>query len=78
MREKKIYFIVTFHTTSDAMHLEKVVLENSVNGKLIPVPRSLTPGCGLAFRSDLEEKEIIKTLIEENDIEVDEMIDYEF
>lgn len=41
MREKKNYRIITFHTTSAAMAMEKYCGENHINGRLIPVPRRL-------------------------------------
>lgn len=39
MREKKNYRIITFHTTSAAMAMEKYCGENHINGRLIPVPK---------------------------------------
>lgn len=50
MREKKNYRIITFHTTSAAMAMEKYCGENHINGRLIPVPRQLSADCGLAWR----------------------------
>ena len=57
MREKKNYRIITFHTTSAAMAMEKYCGENHINGRLIPVPRQLSADCGLAWRMLLEEFE---------------------
>ena len=52
MREKKNYRIITFHTTSAAMAMEKYCGENHINGRLIPVPRQLSADCGLAWRME--------------------------
>ena len=38
MRKKVMKLVVTFHTTSDAMAMEKVCKERNVPGRLIPVP----------------------------------------
>ena len=57
MREKKNYRIITFHTTSAAMAMEKYCGENHINGRLIPVPRQLSADCGLAWRMEPAEYE---------------------
>lgn len=72
MREKIKYFIVTFHTYSDAMLLEKFTKANGLNIKLIPAPRSLSPGCGIALRANEEDRDLILKIIEDEDVEVDE------
>lgn len=41
--------IVTFHTTTDAMAMEKMCKEQNIPGRLIPVPRALSAGCGLSW-----------------------------
>lgn len=50
MREKKDYMVLTFHTTTAAMEMEKKCGEQHIPGRLIPVPRAITAGCGLAWR----------------------------
>lgn len=49
MRKKELKLVVTFHTTADAMALEKACRERGLPGRLIPVPRELSAGCGLAW-----------------------------
>ena len=49
MRKKKPYQILTFHTTSAAMAMELYCKEHDIPGRLIPVPRELSAGCGLAW-----------------------------
>lgn len=51
MRKKELRLVVTFHTTADAMAMEKACKEHEVNGRLIPVPRAISAGCGLAWLS---------------------------
>lgn len=61
MRQKEWKLIITFHTTSDAIAFEKACKENGKNGRMIPVPRELSAGCGLAWctlpadRAEMEE-----------------------
>ena len=60
MRKKELKLIVTFHTTADAMAMEKVCKEQNAPGRLIPVPRSISAGCGLAWCADLGCEELLK------------------
>ena len=55
MREKKKYVILSFHTTTEAMSCEKQCMSNEIPGRLIPIPREITAGCGLAWRIGAEE-----------------------
>jgi hypothetical protein len=55
MKIRQEYQILTFHTTSAAMAMEKFAMEAGVKGRLIPVPREISAGCGLAWRMRPEE-----------------------
>ena len=41
--------VVTFHTTADAMAMEKACKEHGVPGRIIPVPRAISAGCGTTY-----------------------------
>ena len=69
MRKKENRLIVTFHTTADAMAMEKACKENKISGRLIPVPRVITAGCGLSWCTQLEELENVKEVLEKVGIE---------
>lgn len=56
------YIIITFNSSTLAMKTEKEINENKIEGRLIPVPREITSGCGLAFKSDIENIDKIKKL----------------
>lgn len=49
MRQKELKFIITFHTTAEAIAMEKACKEEGLAGRLIPVPRQISAGCGLAW-----------------------------
>ena len=51
MRQKKPFLIITFSATADAMALEKYCLEHQLPGRLIPIPREIHAGCGLAWKT---------------------------
>ena len=57
MREKKPAIIITFSTTTDAMGMEQFCAQNALPGRLIPVPREISAGCGLAWKAPVEAKE---------------------
>ena len=57
MREKKPALIATFATTTAAMAAECFCLTQALPGRLIPVPREITAGCGLAWKAPPEEAE---------------------
>ena len=68
MIRKEMKLIITFHTTTEAMAMEKVCKENGADGRLIPVPRSISAGCGLAWCAKLESEEALRILMREKGI----------
>ena len=54
MREKQPALIVTFPTTAAAMEAERFCLAQGIPGRVIPVPREITAGCGLAWKAPPE------------------------
>lgn len=54
MRVKQPRVIVTFHTTTAAIMMEKRCAEAGVPGRLIPVPRVISASCGMAWSAPPE------------------------
>ena len=50
MRTKRSYIVLSFRTTLEAMEWEKQCQTQQVPGRLIPLPREISAGCGLAWR----------------------------
>ena len=50
MRAKRSYIVLSFGSTVAAMAWEKRCAEKTIPGRLIPLPRELSAGCGLAWR----------------------------
>ena len=73
MRKKELKLVVTFHTTADAMAMEKACKEHNVPGRIIPVPRAISAGCGLAWCAELDEKEQIAAMMKQVGIEEEDM-----
>ena len=73
MKQKTKQLVVTFHTTSAAMELEKRCRENDLPGRLFPVPRSLTADCGIAWRCEPSLEQPLLALIDSYGIEISGM-----
>lgn len=73
MRKKVMKLVVTFHTTSDAMAMEKICKERGVPGRLIPVPRVISAGCGLSWCAELTDREQILGVMKEVGIEQEDV-----
>lgn len=73
MRKKELKLVITFHTTADAMAMEKVCKEQNVPGRIIPVPRAISAGCGLAWCAQLKEREEIAAAMKTAGIEEEAM-----
>lgn len=58
-RQKKPALILSFEKTTDAMAAEKYCMENGLPGRLIPVPREITAGCGLSWKAAPEDEDIL-------------------
>jgi len=71
MREKKLYCIITFHTTAAAIETEKLCHEAGLPGRLIPVPREISSSCGMAWRCPTGSREEVSALIQREKVEVD-------
>ena len=68
MREKKPALVVTFDTTAAAMEAERRCQELGLPGRIIPVPREITAGCGLAWKAPPEAEEQIRTALQESSL----------
>ncbi len=73
MRKKEWMLIVTFRTTADAMAMEQICREQRVEGRLIPVPKSITAGCGLAWCARPECREVLEGVLERAGIDKEAM-----
>ena len=57
MIKKQVRLVITFSTTTEAMAMEKMCKTKGLDGRLIPVPKIITAGCGLAWSSQPENKD---------------------
>ncbi len=59
MLKKEQKLIFTFHTTAEAMAMEKMCREQQLPGRMIPVPREISAGCGLAWMAAPADNEVL-------------------
>lgn len=65
MRAKEAKIVVTFSNTTDAMNMENLCEEKNVPGRMIPVPKVISAGCGLAWCSAPENEDRIREVMKE-------------
>ena len=64
MRVKKEKLVIAFHTTADAMKMEEECKKAGIPGRLIPVPREISAGCGMAWSSEPDQREALDALMQ--------------
>lgn len=72
MRQRQLRMVVSFPSTADAIGAEKILKENNIEGRLIPIPREMSAGCGLAWSAPAGTREELEKLLNEKDIRTEE------
>ena len=75
MRQKREYRIFTFHTTAAAMEMEAFCRDSGIPGRLIPVPRQLSAGCGIAWRMEAAVFAQYRAEIARSKIEIEQSVE---
>lgn len=73
MIEKKLCLVISFKKTVDAMAFEEHCLKNNVSGRLIPLPKEISAGCGLAWKCDISQVGEMKKVFLELKIDIDKI-----
>lgn len=68
MIKKTEKLVITFYTTTDAMAMERICKEKNADGRLIPVPRAIYAGCGLAWCANVSSEATLIALMQESGI----------
>ena len=63
MRKKARRLIVAFYSTHDAMAFEEHCRLQGAGGRLIPLPREISAGCGLAWSAQPDSEEELRELL---------------
>ncbi len=73
MRESREYLVITFSETADAMAAEKRFGELGIKGRIIPIPRQLSAGCGLSWRMEMGKEDDARKALEDAGIRWQQM-----
>lgn len=64
-RQEKL--VITFYTTTAAMAMERICKAQNADGRIIPVPGSISADCGLAWYAKNEsEDELLDLMVQHN------------
>ena len=77
-RTRKAYRVLTFHTTDAAIltsEMEAFCKQNGIAGRLVPVPRRLSAGCGIAWRMEAAVFAQYRADIERSKIEIEQSVE---
>lgn len=77
MIKKETKLVITFFTTTEAMHMEQTCKVNCADGRLIPVPRAITAGCGLAWCASPDSRDALLQMMKEHQIRYQAIYDCE-
>ena len=73
MRQRKEFLVITFSETAEAMAAEKLFLGRGIPGRIIPIPRQLKTGCGLSWRTEMDQMEAASAALLSEGIHYQEM-----
>ena len=62
--------VALFYSLSGALRAEKVLKEEGITVKPIPVPRHLSSECGICLRFDSQDEERIKRVLGEKQLDI--------
>jgi len=65
------FAVILVHTTSDAIHAERVLKRAGRSVKLIPTPRHLSSDCGSAVRIEAGDRAACEQLLGEARVSID-------
>ncbi len=68
MIKKSEKLVITFYTTTEAMAMERICKQEKQDGRMIPVPGSISADCGLAWCAGLQSEDSLLKVMEDHDL----------
>lgn len=68
--------LITFLASHHAIRAEKVLGLAEFDIELIPGPKELSPNCGVALRIAYDQRDQVRTHLDDKKVQVDEIIKY--
>lgn len=63
MSGQTVYYVIIFKAVSYALKAEKILKQEGLPHKLIPVPKQISSDCGICLRFELEYRQEIETAL---------------
>lgn len=73
-RRKVKTAVASFHTTTDALAFKQAAVGEGLRGRLAPIPRQLSAGCGMAWLEPEAEAELLGSLAQRSGIELEQAV----
>ena len=73
MRQRELKRVIKLQTAADGMEKKKECKKVGAQGRMIPVPRSISAGCGLSWCAPLECREELKNVMQGIGLEEEEI-----
>lgn len=61
--------VIIFQSTADALFAESLFVREQMSGRLVPAPRHLSHGCGLAWKADESCSSVLRQVLDEHGID---------
>lgn len=68
-RKKEERLVVSFHTTTDAVAMQSAGKAEGLLGRMIPVPRQISAGCGLAWSEPASNEQAMLAVMDGHSLE---------
>ena len=68
MIKKTEKLVITFYTTTAAMAMEKICKQCGADGRIIPVPGSISADCGLAWCASTDSEAALVALMNDKGV----------
>ncbi len=67
--------MASFHTTTDALAFKQAAVREGLRGRLAPIPRQLSAGCGMAWLEPGVAPARLETLAQRGGIELEQAVE---
>lgn len=75
MAKEAPHIVVAFGTTADAMGFQALAANNPLlTGRLAPIPRQISAGCGFAWREPAENEAALRQLLNDSETEYETIV----
>lgn len=74
MIERQSCILITFPTTTAALSMEKAAASAGLPGRLIPLPGTVSAGCGLCWKAPVLQREWLIGFLQERGLAYSEIL----